>query len=161
MTDSSITKTEPVLVAIDFSKARHEVLVTVPEPPLFEYRLLPLTHLARVTKVPFPPFVSNAVLANPELDFVHFLGHVQVQKMSSFAMNSIAASRGNTEFKPPLRCARSQQSGRGTKLTYAARARMSAHLPKTRSGRSASAAERCSMKLVSLSGAYRFVGYTA
>lgn len=31
MTDSSITQTEPVLGAIDISKARHEVLVAVPD----------------------------------------------------------------------------------------------------------------------------------
>ncbi len=30
MTDTSITQTEPVLVAIDISKARHEVLIAVP-----------------------------------------------------------------------------------------------------------------------------------
>lgn len=31
MTDTSIAQTEPVLVAIDISKARHEVLIAVPD----------------------------------------------------------------------------------------------------------------------------------
>lgn len=30
MTDTNITRTKPVLVAIDISKARHEVLIAVP-----------------------------------------------------------------------------------------------------------------------------------
>jgi hypothetical protein len=30
MTDTTIAKSEPVLVAIDISKARHEVLIAVP-----------------------------------------------------------------------------------------------------------------------------------
>jgi hypothetical protein len=30
MTDTNITQSEPVLVAIDISKARHEVLIAVP-----------------------------------------------------------------------------------------------------------------------------------
>lgn len=31
MTDTTIAQTEPVLVAIDISKARHEVLIAVPD----------------------------------------------------------------------------------------------------------------------------------